>query len=302
MAPAGKTKGKDVEEKHTYDNQSLDDGGVKAKTLNWGGVGWKAPKAQKGPEVQLELIYGEGRGLMELARLMLAFKGKFPGKDYEDGRYGADKSKIENRLSANLGRMPCLWVKSSSGTSMSSQAIGSTTSIYYYIAYHCNLLGSNPIETAQIFGIHEAIKDLKKAQMAFMGKETDEASLDAWFEIGHTNAGATDRSPANADPEQRNNRRCRWFMERLEHIIGGGGYAVGNAPSMADIALFYHFRESVTEAQGPQMTKYQREPMSSKARVDDALLRCPKIKKICDNVEGNANIQKWLQTRGVQKF
>lgn len=293
---------KDVEEKHTYDNQALDDGGVKAKTLNWGGVGWKAPKAQKAPEVQLELIYGQGRGLMELARLMLAFRGKFPGKDYIDGRYGADKSKIENRLSANLGRMPCLWVKSTaSGLSTSSQAIGSTTSIYYYIAYHCNLLGTNPIETAQVFGIHEAIKDLKKAQNAFMGKETDEASLDAWFEIGHTNQGATDRSPANADPEQRNNRRCRWYMERLETIVGQN-YAVGNGPSMADLALFYHFRESVSEEQGPKMTKYQREPMSSKQRCDDALLRCPKIKAICDNVEKNVNIQKWLKTRGIQNF
>ena len=124
----------------------------------------------KGVPADLELMYWNGRGLMEVPRMLLALAGKFPkggeGGDYVDGRYTTDevyndtvkplddaaKAKLTNW---NLGRMPMLFAGGS--------AVGQAAAINHYLADSLGYLGSNPMEAAQIIAIQEAIKECSTA-------------------------------------------------------------------------------------------------------------------------------------------
>jgi hypothetical protein len=99
---------------------------------------------------KLELMYWNGRGLMEVPRKMLALSGLFPGA-YIDGRYTTDNpptggagamSEVADKLSWNLGRMPL--VKGEDGE------VGQSVAINYYVAAKLGLLGDSVIETAHI--------------------------------------------------------------------------------------------------------------------------------------------------------
>eukprot|EP01032_Pedospumella_encystans_P033152 gene33152-37457_t len=58
----------------------------------------------------LTLKYWNGRGLMEIPRILLAVAGKFPGAGYTDGRFSEPPAGLEG----NLGRMPVAAVGESS--------------------------------------------------------------------------------------------------------------------------------------------------------------------------------------------
>ena len=100
----------------------------------------------------LHLKYWNGRGLMEVPRMLLAIAGQFPG-DYVDGRYTGDVadgepnafSSINTTLTANLGRMPC--ATTADGT------IGQSAAINYYVATELGLMGGSTFEAAAILSI-----------------------------------------------------------------------------------------------------------------------------------------------------
>lgn len=109
----------------------------------------------------LELHYWQGRGLMEVPRMLLALAGKYPG-DYVDGRYTTDEESIsetcqhlrtvDQRLAANLGRMPLL--------NVGSESIGQSAAINFYVAAENGLLGEGNLQAAQIMAISEHIKEM----------------------------------------------------------------------------------------------------------------------------------------------
>merc|ERR1719509_347296 len=85
------------------------------------------------PEAPLTLKYWNGRGLMEVPRMLLAKAGKTAGTDYTDGRYTSDPPtgnemalKDVGDLSANMGRMPV--VESTAGS------VGQSVAINYFVA------------------------------------------------------------------------------------------------------------------------------------------------------------------------
>jgi hypothetical protein len=55
---------------------------------------------------ELTLRYWNGRGLMEVPRVMLAIAGKAPGAGYTDVRASGTDG-VGNALDCNLGRMVC---------------------------------------------------------------------------------------------------------------------------------------------------------------------------------------------------
>jgi hypothetical protein len=92
-------------------------------------------------------------------------------------------------------------------------------------------------------------------------------------------------------------------MGRIEAVLGGNGFAVGNTISLADVLIYNIFAEFLSDEQAKEgVDQYKREPFGSKARTDAALAKHPKLAAICQTVAGNANIQKWLATRGAQGF
>lgn len=94
----------------------------------------------------LTLKYWNGRGLMEVPRLLLAISGKFPTTDYTDSRHNAPAENLE----ANLGRMPVVATPEGS--------VGQSIAINYYIASTNNLLGTTPLEGARIISVQAHVQ------------------------------------------------------------------------------------------------------------------------------------------------
>ncbi len=259
---------------------------------------------------------------MEVPRQCLAAAGKFPGAGYTDVRCSAPPGGTE--LDANLGRLPilegaCAPLRAGednprgplspshhplprptpSPQTVDGVSIGQSTAINYWVAQHCNLLGSSPAEAASILSFGEHLRELREkyAAMVPWGTEPSAETLNTFFD----SAEATD-STGPADGSKRGARNLLWFMGRLEHLVGDG-FAVGGKLSLADIQLFNIFADSLTAEQSlGDLPSYRREPFGSLARTSAALAKHPKLAKIVAAVGAHPNIQKWLQTRGQQGF
>lgn len=244
---------------------------------------------------KLELHYWNGRGLMEVPRMMLAFRGLFPNSGYADRRYTTDPPKgveeafsdVSNKCAANLGRLPLLTI--------GKDSVGQSTGVQYYVASELGLMGRTNLEAAQILEIHEHVSEMKKAFRALIpyGTTPSEELLTKWFE-----EGATDCSPAVADGTKRAERFFKWFSGRIEYRIGADGFAVGGQRSLADFTIYNTFAEHLKDFEATtKVSKHAKEPFCSKAHTDAAFAACPKIKAVCDSVAADPNVATWLETR-----
>lgn len=250
--------------------------------------------------MSIELKYWDGRGLMEVPRILMALSGKFPPTDYTDQRFfrdgqvpspGAKPYPEADGLEANLGRLPVVNVEGQ-GT------IGQSAAINYYLAAKFGFNGKNEFEAAQILGIHEHIKEMMAAFGTIVPNYTEPTSeqLDTWF-----NTGAEDVT-GTADMAKRPERRLKWWAGRIEAVLGDGGFAVGGALSLADVLLYNAFAEHLKDEDCHEHVPEMRKgPFSgAKGRTDAALENYPKLKAACASVAANPNMQKWLSTRGKQ--
>lgn len=265
-----------------------------------------------------------GRGLMEVARQCLAVRafrlrcralsrparsisfvhrplgcvdqiaGKFPGADYEDIRVGEGATpmdQVKDTLDANLGRMP---ICEADGVS-----IGQGPAIHMFIAATHGLCGSGAAEMAQILSIKEALGELDTAFRGLVkyGDDPTEEALSKFFEDS-TSSDYTGMANGAGRPT----RFLKWYMGRLEGIVGDGGVAVGSSISLADVLIYNNFAECLTKEEAPDMPDWKRAPYNDAARMEAALAGCPKIKAICDAVAANEGMKKWLAMRGPQGF
>eukprot|EP01041_Mallomonas_annulata_P002784 gene2784-5481_t len=232
------------------------------------------------------LKYWNGRGLMEVPRMLLAIAGQFPG-DYEDGRFNAPQSNLE----ANLGRMPVLQV--------GDDSIGQSTAINYYISSEYGLNGESNLEAAKILAISEHIREMMDSYKSLVpyGAAPTEEALNTWFE-----GGAKDIS-GPADYNDRN-RYFLWYMGRIEQSLDSSGYAVGGKISLADVLLYRTLCDYLKDEEAPPtLDQWKRSPFGgNKAKIDSMLTNYPKIHASCNAVASHPNIQKWLAMRGVQQF
>jgi len=247
---------------------------------------------------KIELKYWNGRGLMEVPRMLLALASKFPGAGYDDLRFGTEPKgsvlpydSVKDSLGANLGRMPIL--------SVGGQSVGQSAAINVYLGLELGLMGSSNMEAAQIVAIAEHLSEMNKAFRGILpyGTEPTEESDAKWF-----GAGATDCcGPANMKNKE---RFAKWYVGRIEKVVGGSPYAVGSEISLADVLIYNAFAEVLLDSEVPKLEfpQYRREPFGNKAKTDLLLESAPKIKAIIANVAGHPNISKWLSMRGVQGF
>ena len=235
--------------------------------------------------MSITLKYWNGRGLMEIPRMMLAIAGKFPG-DYTDGRFDAPPSGLE----ANLGRMPVLQV--------GDDSIGQSSAIGYYVAAENGLLGSSTVEAANIIAIYEHLKEMSTAYrtVTAYGNAATPEEENKWFEEGATDVTGT------AVREGYSSRYLTWWMGRIENALDTNGYAVGSKLSYADVLLYFFFAEFLRDEDAGEVPQFKREPFGNKARTAAKLANYPKIKASVDAVAANANFQKHLATRGKQGF
>jgi len=250
----------------------------------------------------VELKYWDGRGLMEVPRMILALAGKFPG-DYVDGRYFRDGftasanakpyEECKDKLGANLGRLPVMDVGATS--------VGQSAAINYYLAQTYGFFGKDALEGAQIIAISEHLKEMGAAKNKVMpyGQDVTDEMKKTWFETG-----AEDESPGPADGSKGSERYFKWWSKRIEFCLGDGGYAVGGKISLADLLIYNMYAEMMQpgEEAHDKVAQFRKEPFSDKAMTDAGLASCPKLKAICDNVAKNENIQKWLKSRPKMNF
>ena len=264
---------------------------------------------------------------MEVPRMLLAIKSKFPPRGYEDLRYTTDKvededtrlpfDKISSTLSKNLGRLPIL--------TTGSWTCGQSASINVYIAavrrlsislaqpkikkitptreQNNDLMGEkgNWKEFCDVLTIQESIKEMNQAYRKLIpyGTVPTKELSTKWFETG-----AKDRAPKHSDFSNRT-RYFNWYAGRLEDIVSlSSSYAIGKTISLADVLIYNMFRERLGEDEALEtLPKYRREPFGD-FDTTNRILRTsyPKLSKICDLVGDHPGICKWLKMRGVQRF
>jgi len=217
----------------------------------------------------ITLKYWNGRGLMEVPRQLLAIAGKFPGAGYTDVRVGEGATpmdEVKDTLDINLGRMPvCV---------ADGEEIGQGQAIAVYIATTHGLMGSTPGEMGKIMSILEALREVNDAFYKLMpyGSEPTDEKLATFFD----ESDASDYS-GMAVGANRDKRALRWYMGRIEGIVGEGGVAVGSAISLADVMIYNKFAETMTkEEAGPDKKDHQRAPFASFEKMEAALAAHPK--------------------------
>ena len=256
---------------------------------------------------KLSLNYWNGRGLMEVPRMMLAYSGHFPDNklklttNYHDNRYTTDPSNVSENcynyqdivssLPANLGRLPVI-------TYDDNFTLGQSTAINFYLASKLNLMGDSLEESAKIMEFNEHIKEMMQSwrNLCPYGTEPNDEIWETWF-----NTGADDKSPEPANMKTRGTRYFTWWANRLEYLVGTD-YVVGNRFSLADFMVFNTFAEYLPPEQCNDLAEWRRAPFGNFLKTIDALAEYPKLRKICENVGENKNVQQWFENRGEQKF
>lgn len=178
-------------------------------------------------------------------------------------------------------------------------AIGQSAAINQLIATECGLMGSSNIESAQIVSIAEHLKEMHGSFRTLVPANTTPKpeNLDLWFDGGSTDLTGT------ADRKGQPTRYLKWWMGRMEHVVGGNGFAVGNKLSLADVLLYNSFMDTLRpEETAPGVFPYRTQPFASQARTAAVLAKHPKIQASCNTVATHPNIKKWLSMRGVQMF
>ena len=217
---------------------------------------------------------------------MFAIKDKFPGAGYTDLRVEAPPA---TGLDANLGRLPVLDVTENGVTT----TIGQSKGIWAYVASELGLLGSTPLETAQVWAFVEHISEL----MAFYSKHVPWGSTptEETFAALFDDDSASDfAGPAVGATQSK--RNVRWYAGRLERIVGDG-FAVGGKLTLADVLIYYRFGDSLPEEGHEKVAKAQREPFGSLERTQKLLATHPRLAKIVDSVAAIPSVQKWKAIR-----
>lgn len=197
----------------------------------------------------IKLVYFNGRGVIENARILLAIADV----KYEDFRYPIDfttyarpefdEDKKSSKFDLNMGRLPILDINGSQ--------IAQSKPIERFIARATGLMGGNEIEAALIDMITEHVRDIKQAYNdAKAGKKGEE--LDA----------------AKADFVNNPEKLSSW-LHKLEKTLGGNGFAIGNSISLADVTIYSFIIEYMDDKEGTLK----------------AASSCPKILESCEKVK-----------------
>ena len=217
--------------------------------------------------VGMRCNYWAGRGLMEVPRFCLAIAGK----EYEDwrlqGDYDATKG-MGHALDANLGRLPTM--DCVDGT------IGQSAAINFYIASECGLMGSSTFEAAKIIEFGEHLKELHMAfrKLVPYGSEPKAEALANFFD----SEVATDYE-GPADQSKSSGRQLKWYLYRMEKLVGDDGFAVGGKLSLADVQLYNTFADKLGDLSEPfTSSRVPTPPSTSAPRSRPASPRSPTMR------------------------
>eukprot|EP00929_Paragymnodinium_shiwhaense_P001337 TRINITY_DN101562_c0_g1_i1.p2 TRINITY_DN101562_c0_g1~~TRINITY_DN101562_c0_g1_i1.p2 ORF type:complete len:275 (-),score=72.39 TRINITY_DN101562_c0_g1_i1:361-1185(-) len=213
------------------------------------------------PSGPFKVVYFEAYGRVETSRMMLAMVGE----SFDDFRYPisfgtpGDFSTIKrDEFDADQNAGKFDYAMNLIPVIEAGDfKLAQSKAIERYIAKKVGMMGSSLEEEAWVDAINEHVGDIGAA---FGKKESDEK----WFK---------EVMPA--------------YMKKLEvALVGSPGFAVGSKVSLADVAI-YRFIKDMQPAYDAKFA----------ADIDAAYSDCPQIKAIVANLDGHANLQKWLEER-----
>jgi len=237
---------------------------------------------------QFTLYYFDGRGLGETARTLFLISGV----DFQDERMMALP---EGQFSENLGRLPCLKVVDGSG----EHVIGSSKAVNTYIARVLGLMGKDEFEAAKINMLCSHMSDIGEGVGKFFGY-MEGAKVDNWEEQWfNTPNNMPDRS-----------QRClRWYLHRINDLVGENGFAVGDSFTLADAVIHRTLGERCENLEemhySGKSNDFMRYPMyaSSWELVKKVLEEeSPNLLRIVENFRNTPEMQAYLKSRGKQHF
>jgi len=245
--------------------------------------------AEEQKKAKLSLAYWGGRGLGEISRQMMTVSGTDFTDDRRPGPTAGDN------VEANLGRLPVLSIPQPDG---SVEYIGQSSAVNYYVAKHCGMMGTNDVEAAKIMMLCAHVADMKTAftNVWPYGGETPEGDWQGkWFD-----------SPEDTD--DRSQRFLRWYLKRIEPLVGADGFAVGGKYSLADATMYNLLGESCPDLpdklyHGATSDRHKT-PFGSDFSRTEAVMKevAPKMLAIVLKWRDNENLQTYLKNRGPQAF
>lgn len=201
------------------------------------------------------------------------------GEEYEDIRYAIDpatfqsteflEAKNNGDLKMNLNRAPILILPD-------GKVIGQSKAIERYLAKRYGLMGASPEDEAIIDCIAEHCRDVKdgaryKGFSKFTKNKTDEEKAKdrkEWFEVDM--------------PEM-----LRKIEDAVSESSASPGFAYGNKPSYADVAIFALLRDCFA-ADLEETTK--------------AAEKCTLLNSIADQIASNPGVATYLKERPESMF
>eukprot|EP01048_Picozoa_sp_COSAG05_P020917 COSAG05_NODE_3697_length_1898_cov_2.719288_1_plen_333_part_00 len=280
-------------------------------------------EAGPSPPTGLQLYYWNGRGLMEVARMILAAAGLKAGADYADIRITTDIDPATGQqlkdgepvvdaggkpvmydkgdkdvramstlgakgepglLDINLGRMPI--VVTSQGS------IGQRSAINAYLADSFGLNGDSSFDRAKIVAIDEALGEMMTAWGKLMpdkdGATDEEKAANAAEKIKTWFAESASTDYCGPSDMKNRQRYAMWYLKRLETICGDT-FAVGGKLSLADLLIYNKLAEVLTDAEipRPDFPASRRYPFGNKEATEAALQDYPKISAIIASVKAD---------------
>ena len=158
--------------------------------------------------------------------------------------------------------------------------VGGSQAVARFIARQWGLAGNgSALQAAQVDTICSVISDISDA----FGKQQDK---EKWFTAEGTKQG---------------DRNLPWYLQGLEKLVGGDGFAVGGSVSMADAVIYRQFGESATTAGifgSPESV-----PMNDATATEAALAKyAPKVAAIVAAFRAHPKIAAYLAARPVGLF
>jgi len=207
--------------------------------------------------VKYRLTYFDIRGLAETSRILFFLAGeeyydhRYPikiGETFEKPEYDHDRD--EGLFTVGMDRIPILSVDD-------NFQLGQSKVIERYLAKNFGFMGENAEQEAYIDMICEHVRDIKQK---------------------HSDAKAKNRTLEFLEED------LPVWLEKLDKLVEGDTYSVGNNISLADVVIFGFFHDYFDD----------------KKYIEKASVGCPNLAGISEFV--GMIIKDWIEKRPVTPF
>jgi len=216
----------------------------------------------------------------------------FTDNRLSNSEFTALKDTNDSDLAHNLNRLPVL--------NHNGFVLGQSPAISRYLATQLNLNGATATDAAEIDALVEHVVDMKAAFKKLLSSAN--ASTDGGDDdTEHFRTIALwHRTPAQPRLDGKGERRLQWFLQDIELLLPGDGYAVGARPSLADAVLYSVLGENAPEVKADTAVgKLARGAYFGDLDETKRVLNMfPKLWQVVHNFGHSDGMKLYLETRG----